>query len=216
MIATSVDADLGAVDGLLADRLLIRELVENWVLWRDAGEWDRFATLWHDDGRMIATWFQADAGEFIARSRRAFDGGLVGVHMLGGCSIDVEGARAVAQTKMQIVQHGRIDGVEVDVRCYGRFVDALEKRRGRWGLVQRQPVYELDSLALTDPSETLEIDRAVLDQFPFGYRHLGYLQTKMGFEVSRSLPGTRGSEAEALKARSRRWLAGDAASCLAA
>ncbi len=24
------------------DRALIRDLVENWALWRDAGDWDRF------------------------------------------------------------------------------------------------------------------------------------------------------------------------------
>ena len=28
----------------------IRELVENWVVWRDAGDWERFRTVWHDDG----------------------------------------------------------------------------------------------------------------------------------------------------------------------
>jgi hypothetical protein len=27
-----------------ADRFAIRELVENWALWRDAGDWERFAT----------------------------------------------------------------------------------------------------------------------------------------------------------------------------
>ena len=26
------------------DRLAIRELVENWVVWRDAGDWERFRT----------------------------------------------------------------------------------------------------------------------------------------------------------------------------
>jgi hypothetical protein len=25
------------------ERQLIRELIENWVLWRDAGNWERFA-----------------------------------------------------------------------------------------------------------------------------------------------------------------------------
>ncbi len=29
------------------DRLAIRDLVENWVVWRDAGDWERFATVWH-------------------------------------------------------------------------------------------------------------------------------------------------------------------------
>ena len=40
----------------LFDRLAIRELLENWVLWRDAGLWDRFATVWHPGGRMNASW----------------------------------------------------------------------------------------------------------------------------------------------------------------
>jgi hypothetical protein len=26
----------------MAERLAIRELIENWVLWRDAVDWDRF------------------------------------------------------------------------------------------------------------------------------------------------------------------------------
>ena len=28
----------------LIDRLTIRELVENWAVWRDAGDWDAFRT----------------------------------------------------------------------------------------------------------------------------------------------------------------------------
>ena len=28
------------------DRRDIRELLENWVVWRDAGDWERFRTVW--------------------------------------------------------------------------------------------------------------------------------------------------------------------------
>ena len=60
-----------------ADRLAIRELVENWALWRDAGDWERFATVWHPkEGWMTATWFQGPARDFIAASRRGFDSGV--------------------------------------------------------------------------------------------------------------------------------------------
>ncbi len=200
--------------GDMVDRLEIRELLENWVVWRDAGDWERFATVWHDDGRMIATWFQASATEFIAGCRRSFDAGMVGLHCLGGTSIDMNGSRAIAQTKMQIVQRGQVHGVVVDVTCLGRFVDALEKRDGRWGIVLRQPVYELDRMTTVEPCATLELDSDLLQSFPEGYRHLAYLQTQMGFQVSRTLPGTRGSEVEALGTRMRRWLAGGDATCL--
>ena len=53
----------------IQDRREIRELIENWVLWRDAGLWERFRTVWHDDGRMMATWTQGTADEFIAMSK---------------------------------------------------------------------------------------------------------------------------------------------------
>ena len=61
------------MDAAAADRQAIREVIENWALWRDAGDWDRFATVWHDDGWMTATWFQGPARDFIAVSREGFD-----------------------------------------------------------------------------------------------------------------------------------------------
>ena len=77
----SVDARGDAVE----DRRLIRELVENWALWRDAGDWERFATVWHDDGLMMATWFQGPAADFIRVSREGSERGVNILHFLGGC-----------------------------------------------------------------------------------------------------------------------------------
>lgn len=198
------------------DRLAIYELLQNWILWRDAGDWERFATVWHDDGRMIATWFRASAAEFIAGCRKGFDAGVVGLHTMGGTTVEIIADRAVAQSKMQIVQRGTVDGVEVDVTCLGRFVDALEKRDGRWGLVVRQLIYELDRMTPVNPARVPELDGALLESFPVGYRHLAYLQTKVGFTVDPSLPGTRGPEIDALMDRMRHWLDGSPASRLEA
>jgi hypothetical protein len=203
-----------AVDAAM-DRLAIHELLQNWVLWRDAGDWDRFATVWHEDGRMNATWFQADAAEFIAGCRKGFDAGIIGLHSLGAISVEVQGTRAIAQSKMQIVQRGEIDGVEVDVTCLGRFVDALEKRDGRWGIVFRQPVYELDRMTPVNPAHVPLLDQKLLDSFPVGYRYLAYLQSKVGFAVYNNLPGTRGPEIAALNDRMMLWLNGASADCLA-
>ena len=133
---------------------------------------------------------------------------MVGQHLLGGVSVEVNGDRAVAQTKMQITQRGQIHGVAVDVVCQGRFYDALAQRDGHWGIVLRQPVYELDRMVPVEPSATLQLNVALLQSFPVGYRHLAYLQTQMGFDVSPTLPGTRGPEVEALQTRMQQWLAG--------
>lgn len=190
------------------ERLAIRELIENWVVWRDAGDWDRFRTVWHDDGWMMATWFQGPAEEFIRVSKEGFERGVSILHFLGGSSIELAGARAFAQTKMTISQRGQIHGVVCDVVCTGRFCDFLEKRDGRWGIVLRQPIYEKDRLDPVDPGASLSLDRSVLERFPAGYRHLAYLQTEHGYDVKRDMPGLTGEKVETLYERGRAWLAG--------
>jgi SnoaL-like domain len=193
-----------------AQRQEIRDLIENWVLWRDALDWDRFASLWHNDGRMMATWFQGSAAEFIRVSQEGFAKGVRILHFLGGSAIDVRDARAIAQTKMTISQRASVDGVACDVVCTGRFYDFLECRDGRWGLVLRQPIYEKDRLDPVDPAARLELDQARLARFPEGYRHLAYLQSGLGYAVKPDMPGLTGPEVEALYRRGAAWLAGDA------
>ena len=192
------------------DKLEIRAVVENWVLWRDAGDWDRFATVWHDDGWMTATWFQGPAKRFIEVSREGFDRGVNILHALGAHTCDVAGNRAISQVKMNILQRATVDGVIVDVLCIGRFYDFLEKRDGRWAIVRRQPIYEKDRLDPVDPSATLTLNAAVLNRFPEGYKHLGYLQSRNGFTVKMDLPGLRGPAVEKLYKEGAAWLAGSA------
>lgn len=191
---------------LLEDRLAIRQLVEDWVVYRDAGDWDRFRKVWHDDGVMMATWFQGTRDEFIAVSRKGFENGVRILHFLGGHAADIAGERAIAQTKMTILQRADVHGVEVDVACIGRFYDFIERRDGRWGLVLRQPIYEKDRMDPVDPAASLSLDRALLSSFPIGYRHLAYLQAQIGYKVKTDMPGLVGPEVTALYRRGREWL----------
>jgi hypothetical protein len=192
------------------DRLAIRELVENWAVWRDARQWEKFRTVWHDDGRMMATWFQGSADEFIRVSQEGYDKGVRILHFLGGMSIDLNGRRAIAQTKMTIAQRAQVENVLCDVVCTGRFYDFLEKRKGRWGLVLRQPIYEKDRIDPVDPAATLTLDQQLLARFPEGYRHLAYLQARIGYQVKTDMPGLDGPQLEALYARGAAWLKGKA------
>lgn len=196
------------MDQELLDRLAIREVLENWVLWRDAGDWERFRTVWHDDGRMMATWFQGTADEFIQVSVEGWNRGVSILHFLGGCSIDLAGNRAIAQTKMTISQRARVHNVPVDVVCTGRFYDFMEKRGGKWGVVLRQPIYEKDRMDPIDPAKPLQLDAQLLEQFPEGYRHLAYLQSGIGYKVKRDMPGLKGAEVAALYERGKKWLNG--------
>ncbi len=192
------------------DAAQIRKVVEDWVLFRDAGLWDEFAAVWHDDAWMTATWFQGLAADFIKVSKAGFEHGVQIAHSLGGFTCQTAGDRAIAQTKMKIEQRATVAGVEVDVTCSGRFYDFLERRQGRWGIVRRQPIYEKDRLDVIDPAASLEIDAGKLATFPYGYRFLGYVQEEQGQPVFRGQPGLRGPEVELLYREGTDWLAGSA------
>lgn len=196
------------MNGEIVERLQIRDLIENWAIWRDAGDWERFATVWHDDGVMMATWFQGPAKEFIRVTQEGWAKGVSILHFLGGTSIDLADNRAVAQTKMTISQRGNVQGVPCDVVCTGRFYDFIEKRAGRWGVVLRQPIYEKDRVDPVDPAAELVIDQTRLAEFPQGYRHLAYIQTQIGYTVKRDMPQLTGPEVDALYARGKAWLSG--------
>jgi SnoaL-like domain len=197
-------------DERLADRLAIRAVVENWVLARDSANWELFRQQWHDDGYMMATWFQGPTDDFIRVSQEGFAAGVNILHVTGASQavLDGAGTRAVSQTRMTIMQRGLVHGVLVDVACTGRFYDFLAKRDGRWGLVLRQPIYEKDRMDPVTPGAAVKLEQDLLDRYPEGYRYLAYLQVQAGYPVKADMPGLRGPAVEALYARGAAYLAG--------
>jgi hypothetical protein len=191
-----------------ADRRELRELIENWAIWRDARDWNRFRTVWHSDGRMMATWWQGPFEEFIGVSQEGWDRGVRILHFLGGSTIEVNGEHAVAQTKMTITQRVSVHDTLCDVVCMGRFYDFFAHREGRWGMVLRQPIYEIDRLTPVSPVPMPPLDAELLGRFPEGYRHLAYVQTLVGYDVKRDMPGLEGPELELLYEQGADWLRG--------
>jgi hypothetical protein len=196
------------MDQLTAEKLAIRETLDNWILWRDSGDWERFKTVWHPKGWMNATWFQGPADKFIEVSVEGFKKGVIIHHFYGGFGCEISGERAIAQTKMTISQRGKVEGVLVDVLCTGRMYDFLQKYQGRWLVRRRQPIYEKDRMDPVDPSATVTLDKTLLESFPEGYRYLAYLQSKIGYPVKKALPGLTGPSVEKLYREGKAWLAG--------
>ena len=198
----------------LKNEALIRQMIERWALWRDAGDWQRFATVWHPDGMMMATWFQGTYSEFIRVTREGSDKGVSILHFLGGSAVEIAGERAIAQTKMTISQRGMVEGAEgpvlCDVLCTGRFYDFVQKHEGRWKLLHRQPIYEKDRIDPVNPAAVLTLDAARLAQLPEGYRHLAYIQLHIGYQVKLDMPMLKGPVVDELYRRGERWLAGGA------
>jgi hypothetical protein len=213
------------VDAELADRLAIRDVVETWANARDSRDWEAFRACWHEDGYMMATWFQGPKEDFIRVSQEGAARGVNILHYTGGVRITLAGTRAIAQTRMTIMQRADVHGVLCDVQCIGRFYDFFEKRRvggvvppepagkrgDRWGIVLRQPIYEKDRLDPVDPAAVLNLDSELLARFPEGYRHLAYLQVQVGYPVKPDMPGVTGPEVERLYQRGAAWLAGQPA-----
>ncbi len=186
----------------------VRSAVQNWAMWRDAGDWERFATVWHRDGHMSATWFQGSAEEFIAVTKAGFDGGVRILHFLGGTTVDVQGSRAIAQTRMMISQRSVVHDEPCDVECTGRFYDFFLQEEDNWKMVRRQPIYEKDRLDPVRPDAQISLDQNRLALWPEGYRHLAYLQEEAGFTVKDDLPGLTGAAVQDLYREGEAWLAG--------
>ena len=196
----------------MMDELEIRQMVERWAVWRDAGDWARFATVWHPEGQMMATWFQGPFAEFIRVTQEGWAKGVSILHFLGGTAVEVAGERAISQTKMTISQRGMVEGangpVLCDVVCTGRFYDFVQKVNGEWKMLHRQPIYEKDRIDPVDSTAVLTLDQDALATFPEGYRHLAYIQTRIGYTVKMDMPMLKGPVVDELYRRGARWLAG--------
>jgi hypothetical protein len=189
--------------------MAIAERIQDWVVFRDSGFWDRLRAIWGPDGLMTTTWFRGTADEFVAHNQHAWGPAVPGaVHMLGGISVDVAGVRAVSQTKMTINVRGAVQDTPCEVSCFGRFYDRWYKDGETWLLAERAVIYERDRLDVLHGAPYPAFDPVILASFPPGYRHLAYVQQAMGINVNNGLPGLTGPAVEALYEKGRLWLAG--------
>jgi hypothetical protein len=74
--------------------------------------------------------------------------------------------------------------------------------------VLRRLAYEKDRLDPVDPGAVPKLDKKLLASFPEGYRHLAYLQAKIGYKVKGDLPGLDGPALDALYVKGDGWLKG--------
>ena len=92
--------------------------------------------------------------------------------------------------------------------CTGRFYDFIERRDGAGACAPPADLRE-GPHGPGRSRRALELDRALLESFPIGYRHLAYLQAGIGYTVKPDMPGIDGPEVEALYARGAQWLKGE-------
>jgi hypothetical protein len=187
------------------DKLAITEAVQNWAFARDFGDWDLLRAVFHPDGVMTSTRFTGPAEAFIANAAK--NKTSRSTHFMGGTSARLNGSKAIAESRMILMSRTTLEGVEVDVTCYGRFYDRFVNHEGAWRVLRRNAIYERDRIEPVRPGIALRLDEAELARFPEGYRYLAYVQSKSGSTVDLALPTPRSPALEQLYREGNAWLA---------
>jgi hypothetical protein len=191
------------------DKLAIAEVIQNWALWRDGGNFEGLRSTFHPDAIMTSTWFSGPAEDFVARAEGRKPGGR-SAHFVGGSSIRLNGGKALAETPIILLLRESIDDIEVDVTCHGRFFDRFLKVEGAWRIFRRGVIYEKDRLDPVSPDAVLTLDKEILRRFPEGYRHVAYVQTKRGMAVATDRPTLPSPARDVLYREADAWLSAPA------
>ena len=203
---TSHRDDNSAALRTLLDRAAITQVVQDWGLARDTGRWEQLLSFHTHEATVQTTWFVGSAAEFVARSRQAAAGGARVQHFIGAATIELGGDRAVAETRMVLQVRAAVHGVQVDVTCYGLFHDLFVRDAGCWRIRQRVPIYEKDRLDTLVPGQALQLDAERLAALPEGCRHLTYVQSQGGAQITPDLPIPGSAALERLYEQGRAWL----------
>jgi hypothetical protein len=194
-----------------ADKLACADLIQAWGLYRDQGRWEDLLSTFHPEGKIAVSWFRGPYKEFVERCRKNFGAGSRAKHLLWPAAVRGAGARALAETNVTILVRQQIEGVWVDLTSRARFLDRIERREGRWRILERAAVYEQDRLDPVEPSIVFVklMQTANAAQHPEPYRYMAYRVKAAGRALATPVHYDGLPETEALKARYDAWLAGD-------
>ena len=193
----------------IADRLDCMDLIQAWGLYRDQGRWPELLDTFHANGTIAVTWFKGPFADFVEASKRAAaNAKSLSKHLIGSPFVTLQGDRAIAETSVSILGRATLEGVLVDNISYGRFLDRVERRSGRWRIAERVAIYEKDRLDPVVPGEAFNRFMANTDfsPYPEAYRYLAHRLVSSGRTLASPIVVNASAEAAALYDRYRAWL----------
>jgi len=192
----------------IEDTLACADLVQAWGFARDQGRWEDLLDIFHPGGTIHVSWFRGPYPDFVDRCRQNHGRGSRSKHLLWPARVQVNGERATSETNVAILVRQTIEGVEVDLTAVSRFLDRMEKRGGRWRMVERTCIYEQDRLDPVEPSPAFAALMQTADaaRYPAPYRYMGYRVAAAGRALAEPVHYDGRAETEALKARYAAWL----------
>jgi hypothetical protein len=192
------------------DRLDLIALSQAWGIARDQGLWDELAATFHPEGTISVTWFSGPFKQFIEASKLIYQPrGPRTKHLIGLPHVRINGQRALSEMSIQIIGRFVVNGVAADNICYARFFDKVEKRDGRWRVLERVAIYEKDRIDPVVPSEAFNKFMAEADfsGIPEPYRYLGQRLQALGLKLVDPILCDGSEETLATLRKGSQWLA---------
>ncbi len=190
----------------VADKIACADVIVSWGLNRDQRRWPELLATFHRDGEIAVSWFRGPFTEFVEHCKR----GGASKHLILPPLVQVDGARATAETSAVILVRQSIAGLAVDMTSRTRFLDRLERRAGEWKILERAAVYEQDRLDPVVPSEDFArmMRDAPVAQYPEPYRYMALRLAAVGRPLAEPVHFDGAPHTEALIARYAAWRAG--------
>ena len=163
----------------------------------------------HPDSIVKISWFNGSGPEFVEGSIDMASRGMYAKHRLGPVLVSLKGDRALASLTGIIDIPRVIDGVDMVLSAYGRFIYRVEKRDGVWRIFSFECIYMRDELTPSIPGQNIIIDPAEVSGFRPSYRNLAWCLKKTGYAVDQNLPGDDLPETvEKMMSEVNAWLTG--------
>lgn len=189
-----------------SDRQAIEAIIRRERAARDAMRWDDLADCYTTDSLVQTSAFKGTGAEFAAASAKMADR-LFSFHEVGVTTMQVNGARALADTGLSVHLVAEIEGVEVDCIGYTRTRTRATNGPRGWRIADFRTIYIHDLMVPTNPARVPPIDESLLKSFRKSYRCLSYMLQARGLTVRRDLAGVdRPETVEALIDDEQRWL----------
>ena len=192
------------------DKQACAELIQRWGFCRDQGKWQDLLAIFAPEGQISVSWFSGPYAEFVERCRKSFDAGQRSKHHIFPASVRLAGDRATAETSIVIYVRQKIEGVLVDMTSHARFLDRIERRGGRWMILERCAVYERDRLDPVEPSAAFDalFKQADYSGYPEPYRYMAARLVAAGRALAPVIHYDGAAETAQLHARYEAWLGG--------
>tara|TARA_B100000378_G_scaffold126728_2_gene102259 strand:+ start:15136 stop:15846 length:711 start_codon:yes stop_codon:yes gene_type:complete len=176
---------------------------------RDTNDWASLERLYWPGARVRVTWFDGDIEDLVARSRESVRPGAIGgFHSIVPVRAELDGDRALVESRGEILLRPRVNGVECDLTSWCRFVMGMERCDGEWRISWFDNIYVKDRVDPVLPGVAVEIDRALWEGLRPSYRWLAYTNSARGIDVPADLPGVdRPDLIDDFWRDSRGWLA---------